>query len=86
MKKLKIMIVSAAMIAAVTGLHAQKSPIDFETSGNGAAFTWSTFENDANPAVEIVSNPSSSGLNVSATVAKFTAMKAGHLAHSQVSH
>lgn len=77
MKKLKIMIVSAAMIAAVTGLHAQKSPIDFETSGNGAAFTWTTFENDANLAVEIVSNPSSSGLNVSATVAKFTAMKAG---------
>jgi len=77
MKKLKIMIVSAAMFAAVTGLKAQKTPIDFETSGNGAAFTWTTFEDDANPAVEIVANPSSSGLNVSSKVAKFTAMKAG---------
>ena len=77
MKKFKIMIVSAVTIAAVTGLQAQKSPIDFETSGNGAAFTWTTFENDANPAVEIVANPSSSGLNVSAKVAKFTAKKAG---------
>ncbi|MSP09834.1 MAG: T9SS type A sorting domain-containing protein [Flavobacteriaceae bacterium] len=77
MKKFKIMIVSAAMFAAVTGLQAQKSPLDFETPGNGAAFTWTTFENDANPAVEIVANPNSSGLNVSATVAKFKAMKAG---------
>ena len=77
MKTLKLLIVSAVMIAAVTGLSAQKSPIDFETSGNGKTFTWTTFENGANPAVEIVANPSSSGLNVSATVAKFTAMKAG---------
>ena len=77
MKKLKLLIVSAVTIAAVTGLSAQKSPIDFETSGNGKTFTWTTFENGDNPAVEIVANPSSSGLNVSATVAKFTAMKAG---------
>lgn len=77
MKTLKLLIASAVTIAAVTGLSAQKSPIDFETSGNGAAFTWTTFENDANPAVEIVANPSSSGLNVSSKVAKFTAMKAG---------
>jgi hypothetical protein len=77
MKILKPLIVSAVTIAAVTGLSAQKSPIDFETSGNGASFTWTTFENGANPSVEIVANPSSSGLNVSATVAKFTAMNAG---------
>ena len=77
MKILKRLFVSAFTIAAVTGLSAQKSPIDFETSGNGKTFTWTTFENGANPAVEIVANPSSSGLNVSATVAKFTAMKAG---------
>jgi hypothetical protein len=77
MKILKRLFVSAVTIAAVTGLSAQKSPIDFETSGNGKTFTWTTFENGANPAVEIVANPSSSGLNVSATVAKFTAMKAG---------
>jgi len=77
MKILKPLIVSAVTIAVVTGLSAQKSPINFETSGNGAAFTWTTFENEANPAVEIVANPSSSGLNVSATVAKFTAKKAG---------
>jgi hypothetical protein len=49
MKTIKTVIFSAVIIAAVTRLSAQKSPINVESSGNGAAFTWTTFENDANP-------------------------------------
>jgi hypothetical protein len=54
------------------------SPIDFETSGRGAAFSWTTFENDTNPAVQIVANPSKTGINTSDKVVKFTALKAGN--------
>ena len=57
---------------------AQNAPIDFETGGNGASWTWSTFENDDNPALEIVANPSQAAPNASATVAKFTARAAGN--------
>ncbi|MDX2370154.1 MAG: carbohydrate binding domain-containing protein [Colwellia sp.] len=43
----------------------------------GAAFTWQTFENDDNPALEVVINPFPSDVNTSANVAKFTARAAG---------
>lgn len=56
---------------------AQNGPIDFESNGEGATWTWTVFENDTNPALEIVPNPDQSGLNTSATVAKFTALQAG---------
>ena len=53
-------------------------PIDFETGGYGADWTWTVFENSENPpALEIVSNPNSSGINTSSTVAKFTALSSG---------
>ena len=53
-------------------------PIDFETGGYGANCTWTVFENSENPpALEIVSNPNSSGINTSSTVAKFTALSSG---------
>ena len=55
----------------------QISPIDFETSGYGALWTWTTFEDVGNPALEIVTNPDPTGINTSATVAKFTALQAG---------
>ncbi len=52
-------------------------PVTFETPANGgAASSWSVFENVDNPALEIITNPSSTG-NTSATVAKFTARKDG---------
>jgi len=44
--------------------------IDFEAGGAGAGFTWATFENDDNPALEIIANPVSGGINTSTTVAK----------------
>ena len=53
-------------------------PIDFETGCYGANWTWTVFENSENPpALEIVSNPNSSGINTSSTVAKFTALSSG---------
>lgn len=51
--------------------------IDFEPEGNGASYTWAVFENDNDPALEIVSNPDASGANTSSTVARFTARAAG---------
>ena len=53
-------------------------PIDFETGGYGADWTWTVFENSENPPpLEIVSNPNSSGINTSSIVAKFTALSSG---------
>ena len=46
------------------------SAIDFETSITGSSFTWSVFENFDNPALEVVNNPDTSGINNSAMVGK----------------
>jgi hypothetical protein len=54
------------------------APIDFEAGGNGAEWTWTVFENNTNPPLEIVNNPDISGINTSASVAKFTALQAGN--------
>ena len=52
--------------------------IDFEPAGTGnAGFSWTVFENDDNPPLEIVANPDTSGANSSATVAKFIARQTG---------
>ena len=56
---------------------AQNYPIDFETGGYGATWTWTVFENGDNPSLEIVTNPNTGGINSSATVAKFTALQTG---------
>ncbi len=56
---------------------AQNGPIDFEANGEGGSWAWAVFENDSNPALEIIPNPDPSGINTSATVAKFTALQAG---------
>lgn len=57
--------------------YAQVFPVDFEAGGNGANWTWTVFENDTNPALEIVTNPDQTGINTSETVAKFTALDLG---------
>jgi hypothetical protein len=51
--------------------------IDFEDGGLGSDFTWTVFENANNPPLEIIANPDTSGINFSAKVAKFTALKDG---------
>jgi hypothetical protein len=69
-------ILSAFMI--VSGiLFAQNSPIDFETGGYGDTWTWTVFENDNNPSLEIMANPNNGGINSSANVAMFTALQSG---------
>ncbi|MCU0342612.1 MAG: T9SS type A sorting domain-containing protein [Ignavibacterium sp.] len=66
-------------IVSVNGIvSGQNNPIDFETGGFGATWTWTMFENDTNPQVEIIANPDMSGANTSATVAKFTALQTGN--------
>jgi len=60
-----------------TLVFAQNGPIDFESGGHGANWSWAVFENDTNPALQIVPNPDPTGINPSATVAKFTALQAG---------
>jgi parallel beta-helix repeat protein len=52
------------------------NPIDFEEGGNGADWTWTVFENDDNPPLEIIANPDANG-NPFSTVAKFTARADG---------
>ena len=54
-----------------------KAPINFEPDGFGATWTWSVFENGANPALGVVDNPDKSGVNTSSKVARFTALKGG---------
>tara|TARA_R110000737_G_scaffold268624_2_gene276025 strand:+ start:6018 stop:6806 length:789 start_codon:yes stop_codon:yes gene_type:complete len=56
----------------------QNSPVDFEAGGFGANWTWTCFENDDNPPLEIVNNPDPTGLNPSSKVAKFTARQTGN--------
>ena len=74
MKKMLLFVVSTCMILPT---FAQNAPIDFEAAGNGANWTWTVFENDTNPPLEIITNPDPTGANTSATVAKFTALQAG---------
>ena len=65
------------MLMSSIGL-AQINPIDFEpTSGVGGDWTWTVFENDDNPPLEIVINPFPEGINTSQTVAKFTVRTTG---------
>jgi hypothetical protein len=51
--------------------------VDFESGSTGASWTWTVDDNSTDPALEIVANPNASGINTSATVAKFTALAAG---------
>jgi hypothetical protein len=77
MKNTIIFIVFLTIISMYSAAFAQNAPIDFETGGYGADWTWTVFENDTNPPVEIISNPDPSGDNTSATVAQFTALVTG---------
>lgn len=77
MHAVKKLALSVFMMGSLSAM-AQNAPVNFETGGNGASWSWTTFENDSNPALEVISNPVSGGGNTSATVAKFIATKAGN--------
>jgi len=71
-------LITLLFFLSMNSIFAQNVPIDFEGGGNGATWTWSVFENDTNPPLEIISNPDATGINTSATVAKFTALQSGN--------
>jgi hypothetical protein len=74
---MKIYFTSVLVTFALLTAYGQNIPIDFETDGNGADWTWRVFENVDNPDLEIIENPDPTGINTSATVAKFTARQTG---------
>ena len=76
MKKITLLLI----ILTSTFMFSQQETFEvtFETGTDGSdTSVWSTFENDSNPNIEIVANPNNTGINTSATVAKFTALDAG---------
>lgn len=72
----KIITLSLSLLIVSMGFS-QNAPINFETGGQGANWTWTTFENGTNPTLEIVNNPSVAAPNTSSKVAKFTALQGG---------
>ena len=70
-------IFTLALLFSIKFSFSQNIPIDFEANGHGLNWTWTTFENDTNPPLEVVANPDPYGINTSATVAKFTALQSG---------
>ncbi|MBX2926428.1 MAG: T9SS type A sorting domain-containing protein [Saprospiraceae bacterium] len=75
---MRVLICLQLILMATVMSFAQNAPINFEAGGNGANWTWAVFENDTNPPLEIIANPDPSGINTSATVAKFTALAGGN--------
>ena len=75
--KMKKVFFFLIILAVINPVISQNAPIDFEAGGFGADWTWTVFENDTNPPLEIVVNPDPSGINTSETVAKFTALQLG---------
>ncbi|MGK0211059.1 MAG: hypothetical protein ACI9D4_001378, partial [Polaribacter sp.] len=71
-------IIQLIALLIFTGGLAQNAPVTFEPGEFGNTWTWTVFENDDDPALEIVTNPDPSGINTSTTVAKFTARDAGN--------
>ena len=76
--KTSFVFVVISTLFLMSNLIAQNNPINFEAGGFGANWTWTVFENNTNPPLEIIPNPDISGINTSATVAKFTALQAGN--------
>ncbi|WP_299016957.1 T9SS type A sorting domain-containing protein [uncultured Polaribacter sp.] len=74
MKKITLLIL---LLSTAIG-YSQKAPVNFETGGEGTTWNWVVNDNDSNPALEIVANPNTTGINTSATVAKFTALTTGN--------
>ena len=69
---MKKLLLFAALITSVIST-AQNQPIDLETEGFGADWTWATFEapdGEDNPEFSVIANPFPQGINTSATVAK----------------
>ena len=59
---LRNMALSIFMMGAMSAF-AQNSPINFESGGQGANWTWTSFENVGNAPMQIIANPFKSGIN-----------------------
>ena len=68
---------SAPITVSVTVTFTSTSKLDFERTGRGSAFAWTSFENVEIAPVPIVSNPNTTGINTSEKVIKFTALENG---------
>lgn len=73
---MKKTLLSSLLLLSAFG-WAQNGPITFEPGEQGAGWVWKVFENGTNAPLEFVSNPSASGINTSATVAKMTTLATG---------
>lgn len=56
-QKFTVLFAAICFIAMGTMAFAQNAPIDFEAGGQGANWTWTVFENETNPPLEIIANP-----------------------------
>lgn len=65
------------LLSLISVISFGQNNVDFEPGGVGASWTWVVDDNGTDPALEIVANPNSSGINTSDTVAKFTATEEG---------
>jgi len=65
------------LLSLISIISFGQNNVDFEPGGVGASWTWVVDDNGTDPALEIVANPNSSGINTSDTVAKFTATEEG---------
>jgi hypothetical protein len=72
-----IIMACLGIITFKSELKAQNAPITFEPAGFGNAWTWNTFENGPNAAIQMVANPNPSGVNTTSTVASITALQIG---------
>ena len=66
------------ILFSITSGFSQNAPINFEQGGFGADWTWTVFENNTNPPLDIIDNPDPTGPNQSAKVARFTALQSGN--------
>jgi hypothetical protein len=73
---MKKYLLTLTLLAMSTVAFAQNAPVDFETEGNGADWTWDVFEADT-PPLEVIANPDPTGANTSATVAKIEVKTGG---------
>ncbi|MBI5216570.1 MAG: T9SS type A sorting domain-containing protein [Ignavibacteriae bacterium] len=75
MKHFYLYVLTCVLLSSIS--FAQNVPVTFEPGGNGGTWTWTVFENSTNPALQVVANPSATGINTSSYVAQFTALQAG---------
>lgn len=74
---MKNLLLSFLMLLAISAYTQPTHTINFEPFGVGANWDWTVTENGNNPPLEFINNPVSGGINISATVAKFTARQTG---------